>query len=113
MDRWLSSDLRSQDRWRYWSARSLDRSGREAQGSLGESGDRRSFHGFLAADRLSRDYQLNAALPATPLPAFTASVRLGVGRAQELMALGDWRQAKSNGVIPLIRCRKREGKAGE
>ncbi|MGB2103367.1 MAG: transglycosylase SLT domain-containing protein, partial [Luminiphilus sp.] len=41
-----------------------------------------------------KTYELNATLPATPLPAFAAPVRLGVGRAQELMALGDWRQAK-------------------
>ena len=92
---WLSSDLRSQDRWRYWSARSLESLGEKDTQLLWEKlSTERSFHGFLAADRLSRDYQLNAALPATPLPAFTASVRLGVGRAQELMALGDWRQAK-------------------
>ena len=92
---WLSSDLRSQDRWRYWSARSLDSLGERDTQLLWENlATERSFHGFLAADRLSHDYQLNAVLPATPLPAFAAPVRLGVGRTQELMALGDWRQAK-------------------
>ena len=92
---WLSSDLRSQDRWRYWSARSLDSLGETDTQLLWENlATERSFHGFLAADRLSHDYQLNAVLPATPLPAFAAPVRLGVGRTQELMALGDWRQAK-------------------
>ena len=92
---WLSSDLRSQDRWRYWSARSLDSLGERDTQLLWENlATERSFHGFLAADRLSHDYQLNAVLPATPLPSFAAPVRLGVGRAQELMALGDWRQAK-------------------
>ena len=92
---WLSSDLRSQDRWRYWSTRSLESLGEKETQPLWENlANERSFHGFLAADRLSRDYQLNAVLSAKPLPAFTASVRLGIGRAQELMALGDWRQAK-------------------
>ena len=92
---WLSSDLRSQDRWRYWSVRSLESLGeRETQLLWEKLATERSFHGFLAADRLEVDYELNAALPASPLPAFTTSVRLGVGRAQELMALGDWRQAK-------------------
>ena len=92
---WLSPDLRAKDRWRYWSARSRDSLGERDTGSLWESlATSRSFHGFLAADRLSLDYQLNAALPATPLPAFSAPVRLGVGRAQELMALGDRREAK-------------------
>lgn len=92
---WLSPELRTQDRWRYWSARSLESLGGNDTQLLWESlATSRSFHGFLAADRLSLDYQLNAALPATPLPVFTAPVRVGVGRAQELMALGDWRQAK-------------------
>ena len=92
---WLSPDLRAQDRWRYWSARSLDSLGETDTRTLWESlANARSFHGFLAADRLSLDYQLNAALPATQLRPFSASVRLGVGRAQELMALGDWREAK-------------------
>ena len=91
---WLSSDLRSQDRWRYWSTRSLESLGEKRRSLWENLANERSFHGFLAADRLSRDYQLNAVLSAKPLPAFTASVRLGIGRAQELMALGDWRQAK-------------------
>ena len=92
---WLSPDLRAKDRWRYWSARSLDSLGERDTGTLWESlATSRSFHGFLAADRLSLDYQLNATLPATPLPTFSAPVRLGVGRAQELMALGDRREAK-------------------
>jgi soluble lytic murein transglycosylase len=92
---WLSSDLRTQDRWRYWSARSLDSLGGSDTQPLWERlATSRSFHGFLAADRLAKTYELNAALPTTPLPAFAAPVRLGVGRAQELMALGDWRQAK-------------------
>ena len=106
---WLSSDLRSQDRWRYWSARSLESLGEKDTQLLWESlATERSFHGFLAADRLSRDYQLNAALPATPLPAFTQSVRLGVGRAQELMALGDWRQAKEQWRHTLNQMRQAE-----
>ena len=92
---WLSSELRLQDRWRYWSARSLESLGGADTQLLWENlATARSFHGFLAADRLAMDYQLNAVLPATPIPAFTGPTRLGVGRAQELMALGDWRQAK-------------------
>ena len=92
---WLSPELRAQDRWRYWSARSLDSLGERDTAALWQSlATARSFHGFLAADRLSLDYQLNAASPDTPLHAFSAPVRLGVGRAQELMALGDWREAK-------------------
>ena len=92
---WLSPDLRAQDRWRYWSARSLEALGGKDPQSLWESlATARSFHGFLAADRLAVDYQLNAVSPTTPSQAFTGPTRLGVGRAQELLALGDWRQAK-------------------
>tara|TARA_Y200000002_G_C22580011_1_gene620456 strand:+ start:71 stop:856 length:786 start_codon:yes stop_codon:yes gene_type:complete len=62
----------------------------------------------MAADRLSLDYQLNAAMPATPLPAFSAPVRLGVGRAQELMALGDWPEAKEQWRHTLNQMRQAE-----
>ena len=106
---WLSSGLRGQDRWRYWSARSLDALGERGTETLWESlATARSFHGFLAADRLSRDYQLNAAMPATPLPAFSVPVRLGVGRAQELMALGDWSEAKEQWRHTLNQMRQAE-----
>ena len=106
---WLSSGLRGQDRWRYWSARSLDGLGERGTEMLWESlATARSFHGFMAADRLSLDYQLNAAMPATPLPAFSAPVRLGVGRAQELMALGDWPEAKEQWRHTLNQMRQAE-----
>jgi soluble lytic murein transglycosylase len=106
---WLSSGLRGQDRWRYWSARSLDALGERGTEMLWESlATARSFHGFMAADRLSLDYQLNAAMPATPLPAFSAPVRLGVGRAQELMALGDWPEAKEQWRHTLNQMRQAE-----
>ena len=54
----------------------------------------RSFHGFLAADKLKVPYALNEVVPRTSLPGFAQATRLGVGRTQELLALGDRRQAK-------------------
>ena len=91
----LSSGLRVQDRWRYWSARSLESLGGSDTQSLWERlATQRSFHGFLAADRLAVDYKLNESLADTPSPVFTRPTQLGVGRVQELMALGDWQQAK-------------------
>ncbi len=92
---WLSEELRAQDRWRYWSARSGD-----ALRVLGtesiwqELATNRSFHGFLAADKLGVPYSLNEMTSVTSLPEFAQATQLGVGRAQELLALGDRRQAK-------------------
>ena len=50
---WLSEDLRAQDRWRYWSARSGDALRIEGTESIWQGlAMNRSFHGFLAADKL-------------------------------------------------------------
>ena len=92
---WLSPGLRGQDRWRYWSARSGDALRIEGTESIWQGlAMNRSFHGFLAADKLKVPYALNEVVPRTPLPEFAQATRLGVGRTQELLALGDRRQAK-------------------
>jgi len=54
----------------------------------------RSFHGFLAADRVGSAYALNEVSRQEGLPAVDELTRLGVRRAQELLALGDSREAK-------------------
>jgi len=54
----------------------------------------RSFHGFLAADRLGLPYALNERAPPGPIPEFSASTRRGVSRAQELLAIGEQRESK-------------------
>ena len=92
---WLSEDLRAQDRWRYWSARSGDALRLAGTESIWQGlAKNRSFHGFLAADKLEVPYALNEATAPTSLPEFAQATRLGVGRTQELLALGDRRQAK-------------------
>ena len=92
---WLSEDLRAQDRWRYWSARSGDALRIEGTESIWQGlAMNRSFHGFLAADKLKVPYALNEVVPRASLPEFAQATRLGVGRTQELLALGDRRQAK-------------------
>jgi len=64
VDRWiqqLPKDLQSSDEWRYWRARALGELGQKSaaksqfQKIIGE----RSFYGFLAADLLKVDYDLN------------------------------------------------------
>jgi len=54
----------------------------------------RSFHGFLAADRVGSAYALNEVSAQAEVPAVDEATRLGVKRAQELLALGDSREAK-------------------
>jgi soluble lytic murein transglycosylase len=48
------------ERWRYWSARSLEALGwhEDAETLYGRLATRRSYYGFLAADRLELDYNL-------------------------------------------------------
>ena len=92
---WLSPELRAEDRWRYWWARAHEaqRQG-DMQSLWSQLAQSRSFHGFLAADRLGLPYVMNASSGITPPPVTTAKTNLGVGRVQELLALGDGRQAK-------------------
>ena len=92
---WLSPKVRAEDRWQYWLARSHAESGdSDTEALWRELAQKRSFHGFLAADRLSLPYALNAVESLEPLPAFSAGTRRGVERAQELLALGKQREAK-------------------
>ena len=94
---WLSAGLRQQDRWRYWLARSREAMGDtadELDGIWRDLATERSFHGFLAADRLGLPYALNERAPSGPIPEFSASTRRGVSRAQELLAIGEQRESK-------------------
>lgn len=91
---WLSPELRAEDRWRYWWARAHEAQRQGDMHSLwSQLAQSRSFHGFLAADRLGLPYVMNASSRVTP-PVTNAKTNLGVGRVQELLALGDGRQAK-------------------
>lgn len=59
---WVSElkEEKSSDRWQYWHARALDNLGRtdEAKNVFDHLATRRSYEGFLAADRVKRPYQL-------------------------------------------------------
>lgn len=93
---WLSPVLREQDRWRYWLARSRAAMGEgEIDGLWRGLASERSFHGFLAADRLAEPYVLNHRGPPGSKPEFSVLTRRGVARAQELLALGEWRESKA------------------
>jgi len=58
----MPSTLNTQPRWRYWRGRAVEAtSGRKAAAPLyAELAELRDFYGYLAADRIHRDYVLNA-----------------------------------------------------
>ncbi len=93
----LPDSLRNSDRWRYWQARALAETGNtaEAQIRFAELAKERSYHGFLAADRLGQAYRYDA----TPLDLEQAAIdRLarqpGLLRARELFQLGRFLDAR-------------------
>lgn len=60
---WLSATAQKKDEWRYWYARALEGSDQDAasEAVFRRLADSRSYHGFLAAQRLNRDFSLAAA----------------------------------------------------
>jgi len=86
---WLSEEARSQDRWVYWDARSREALSVEGSQPLYDKlAQRRSFHGFLAAEKVAGPYRLNEVRSSVNDVALAGSVGLGAARAQELLALG-------------------------
>lgn len=57
----LPRDLKNSDKWRYWNARALAKLGKreESKSKLKPLAKERSFYGFLAADILGVNYNLN------------------------------------------------------
>ena len=87
----MPSALSSSEMWRYWLARATEQLGdRSRSTDLYRSlAGTRSFHGFLAADRLGADYDFTPDLlrfDASELEA-TATIP-GIARTRELLALG-------------------------
>jgi soluble lytic murein transglycosylase len=85
----LNREESEQPAWRYWRARSLealaDRDG--ALGLYGQLAGEREFYGFLAADRVGRDYPLNF----SPSPVTDAELR----RLAESEAFGAIREFRA------------------
>ncbi|UCB55015.1 MAG: transglycosylase SLT domain-containing protein [Thiotrichales bacterium] len=56
----LSSENRKLEKWQYWLARAYQETGKPIQADelLSELSTKRDFYGYLAADRLNREYQL-------------------------------------------------------
>jgi soluble lytic murein transglycosylase len=83
----MPANLGVQPRWRYWRARAIaETMGAEAAAPFfGEIAGLRDYYGYLAADRLHRDYSLN--MHASPVNAATQAALAadaGMVRAHEL-----------------------------
>lgn len=102
----LPKQLRSEDEWRYWNAKALSELGqkKEAEAELVQLTKERSFYGFLAADLLKVDYNLDY----QPVNVSTATIRQlendpGLLRSREMFQLNrfvegrrEWRAAIRN-----------------
>lgn len=99
----MGRELRKKPRWQYWQARALDRMDRpdEAQAMYEALSERRTFYGFMAADRLGKPYSLNhEGVPVDSKAIQRVMATAGVRRALELyrlerldVARAEWRQA--------------------
>jgi soluble lytic murein transglycosylase len=98
----LSQSLQDSDRWTYWRARTYEELGEliPAMRQYTALAQRRSYYGFLAADRLGRDYTITDRphLP-TATELFLLGQRDDVKRTHELFRLGrtvsarrEWRE---------------------
>ncbi|MGM0450477.1 MAG: transglycosylase SLT domain-containing protein [Pseudomonadota bacterium] len=102
----MGRDLREKPRWQYWQARALDRLDRpdEAQTLYEALSERRTFYGFMAADRLGKPYSLNhEGVPVNSEAIQRVMGMAGVRRALELYRLNrldsaraEWRRAMSD-----------------
>jgi soluble lytic murein transglycosylase len=57
----LSAEDQKREKWQYWMARACEETGKpiQAEELLSELSSKRDFYGYLAADRLNRQYQLS------------------------------------------------------
>lgn len=87
----LQPELANDEEWRYWHARALAENGQTEQArAIYEPLSReRSYHGYLAADALDRDYSFNEHPLAVDQAALQrVRARPALARAEELRALG-------------------------
>jgi len=107
--KWISAlpqELAETERWRYWRARALEGSGdrEKARAILEELAGNRSYHGFLAADRIDGPYHLeHQPLEVNLYLIGNLSIKSGVSRARELYLLNrfldarrEWRMATAD-----------------
>jgi soluble lytic murein transglycosylase len=96
----MPANLASQPRWRYWHARAVAATSGEAAAAplYAEIAGLRDYYGYLAADRLHQNYDLNVrASPDDPAAQALLSSDTGMVRAHALFdcdmtddAIGEW-----------------------
>lgn len=97
----LPDDARASDRWRYWQARMLEQkdsqqASAEAQTLYRQVAVTRSFYGFLSADLLGINYELQDTPVAVNPPQLAELYALpSIARARELYLLGDELNARN------------------
>ena len=94
----LPAELRSKENWRYWNARMLLETGDSGQANdlFHALAKQRSYHGFLAADRIGVEYNLdNTPLAVSAEIIDGVAARDGFQRARELLTLGRHIEARS------------------
>ena len=99
----MGRDLREKPRWQYWQARALDQMEKtdQAQAIYDPLSERRTFYGFMAADRLGKPYSLNhEGVPIDSKAIQRVMDTAGIRRALELyrldrldIARAEWRRA--------------------
>jgi soluble lytic murein transglycosylase len=114
----LPPNTQDNDQWLYWKSRALTEIGAAqddpsyagvAFGALDTLSTRRSFYGFLAADRLSRDYGFNHANIAYDEKELAAiRDRPGMQRAYELLFLDFVSDARKEWLLATARMNSRQ-----
>jgi soluble lytic murein transglycosylase len=87
----LPPDVAHDEEWRYWLARALAATGHKAQARslYAALAQKRSYHGYLAADALGEKYSLNEQpVPDDPTIMAQLQARPALARARELHQLG-------------------------
>ena len=93
----LSDAERADDEWRYWRARALQETGDTdaAREIFAQLARKRSYYGFVAADRVGSAYTWNAASAGVTADERSRVAALpGIRMAQELLVLGDMPEAR-------------------
>ena len=84
----MSRDSRDEDRWRYWEIRARAEQGEPVEAMWQSLADSASFHGFLAADELNRDYRICENVPQVDVASKQrVAAEPGLQRALELYRL--------------------------
>lgn len=107
VERWidaLPATTKNSDGWRYWRARALAGTGRQAEARdlYAEVAGERSYYGFLAADKVDADYHLLHADTPVQATIMKQISELGaVRRARELFFLERWTEARREWVSAI------------